>query len=440
MTAISDMVVVTVTETTAGLIQTGFGTALYLSAAATWPERIRFYSSLAGIAADWATTTPEYKAGNRNFSQSPHPPLFAIGRLANKPTQKRTLTPVVFNLAVYSVRVGATTVSFTSDGTATAAEIVTGLIALINAIPGVTLTATGTTTLVLTENAAGTWSDVQIDPTYFTLVQDHADPGVTADLTAIQVEDDSWYCILNSFSSKPMNLAIAAFAEANAKLFICQSQDTDIINTVLSGATDVAASMQTLAYKNSAATYHPNPGSFIAVGWSARRLPQTPGSETWAFTRDIAGVEAVKLTATQRANLLNKNCNIYEKVAGVNVFSTRSDGKGGTTASGRFIDITRGIAWLVARVGERLFLANANAPTKLGLDDEGIATQAGQLESVMIEGRTNKFFRSYQMGPIPKADDIPDADRAVRHLAGLSAIGFLAGAGHTAAVLINVAP
>lgn len=438
MASVSEVISVTVTETTTGIRQAGFGVELYLSASVSWVERARTYNGLIAVAADFATTTHEYRAAQRYFGQSPHPTSLVIGRLANKPTQKRTLTPVVINLGVYKVRVGATTVSFTADGSATAAEIVTGLIALINAIPGVTLTATGTTTLVLTENAAGGWSEVEIDPAFFTLVQDHADPGIAADLVAILNENSAWYLVSNPWPSKAMTLAIAAFVEANARVHVVTYQDTDAMNTVLSGATDIAGSLKSAAYKNTMSDYHPNPGAFVTDGWAARRLPIAPGGETWAYTRDIAGVDPVVLTDTQKTNLLDKNSNVYVDVAGANVFIPRPDGKGGTSAQGRFFDVTRGIHWLIARVGEVLFLAAANAPEKLDLAEEGIATQYGGLQSVMMQGVKNKFFRDFTMGPIPSPDDISDTDRQNRHLTGLTAVGLLAGAAHTAAVNINV--
>lgn len=440
MGSVSEIITVSVTETTTGIRQAGFGTELYLSASVSWVERTRTYKSLIAVGADFATTTHEYRAAQRYFGQSRHPTDFVIGRLGNKPTQKRTLTPVVFNSTIYRVRVGATTVAFTSDSSATAAEIVTGLIALINAIPGVTLTATGTTTLILTENAAGGWSEVQIDPTYFALVQDHADPGVAADLAAILNENDAWYLISNPWPSKATALAIAAWAEANARVQVVTYQDTDAMNTVLAGATDIAGALKAAAYKSTISNYHPNPGAFIADGWAARRLVSKPGGETWAFTRDIAGVEPVVLTDTQKTNLLDKNSNVYVNIAGANVFTVRNDGKGGTSAQGRFFDVTRGIHWLVARVGERFFLNQANAPDKLDLAEEGIATQYGALQSVMQEGVKNKFFRDFEMGPLPDPDDISDTDRQNRNLTGLTSTGFLAGAGHTASVAINVVP
>lgn len=432
MADLSEIVTVQITATTVGVRQAGFGVPLLLSAEPTWTERTRRYTSPAGVAADFATTTLTYKMANAVFSQNPRPNELRVGRLANKPTQRRTITPTAVNLAAYSVRVGATTVTFTADSSATVAEIVTGLIALVNAIPGITLTATGTTTLVLTENAAGTWSDVEVlDPTLLSLVQDHADPGVAADLTAIANQDNSWYGIYNPYASKAMDAAIAAFVEANAKLFVSGSQDVDIILTVPSGATDIAGTLKTSAYKKSAVLYHPNPGAHAVAAWLGRVLCLAAGSETWAF-KTLVGVPAVALTATQSSNARGKNANTYEAIAGVNV--TRF----GTVASGEYIDVSRFIDWIIARIGERVFGLLAGAASKVPFDDTGIAMVARKAESVLIDGVAVKGFRDYQMGPLPKAADISDADRAARHLGPVNFVGFLAGAVHTAAFVGSV--
>ena len=58
---------------TGGLTQQGFGTAMILGYPTGWTERSRTYSSITGVAADFAVSTPEYKAANAYFSQSPRP-------------------------------------------------------------------------------------------------------------------------------------------------------------------------------------------------------------------------------------------------------------------------------------------------------------------------------------------------------------------------------
>jgi hypothetical protein len=92
----------------------------------------------------------------------------------------------------------------------------------------------------------------------------HADPGAAADLTAINLEDGSWYAILNMYNSKLMALAIAAWAEANGKLYLCQAQDTPCEQTAAGGATDILASLKTAAYARTVGFYMRNNGQMLA--------------------------------------------------------------------------------------------------------------------------------------------------------------------------------
>lgn len=57
-------------------------------------ERIRAYTGIDGVAADFGVSTPEYKAAELFFSQSPRPSQLRIGRWA------KTATPAVLKGAV----------------------------------------------------------------------------------------------------------------------------------------------------------------------------------------------------------------------------------------------------------------------------------------------------------------------------------------------------
>ncbi len=80
------------------------------------------------------------------------------GRLRNDldgTAQVTTITPTPVNSATYFVSVDGRGYSFTADGSALDSEIVTGLKDLINADADAVVTASGTTTLILTADEAG---------------------------------------------------------------------------------------------------------------------------------------------------------------------------------------------------------------------------------------------------------------------------------------------
>lgn len=81
-----------------------------------------------------------------------------VGRLrkdADGTAQVNTITPTAVNSTVYNMAINGRAYAYTSDGSATAAEIVTGFTTVINADTANGVTASGTTTLILTANVAG---------------------------------------------------------------------------------------------------------------------------------------------------------------------------------------------------------------------------------------------------------------------------------------------
>lgn len=145
--AVSEFVTFTIQVNNAGLSQQGFGTPLYVSYGATWPERVRTYAQYADVLADFAEGTPEALAAKAVFSQSPHPETLKIGRGSLPPTMKYTIGQIVVaNSFAYKIQVDgpgitSTEATYTSDSSATAQKIHNGLITQLNAVVGKNYTA-----------------------------------------------------------------------------------------------------------------------------------------------------------------------------------------------------------------------------------------------------------------------------------------------------------
>lgn len=439
---LSDIVSVTISAATVNVTQQGFGIPLILGTPSWVTDRIRFYSDIVGVAVDFATTRPEYKAAAAMFSQTPRPSSIAIGRLALKPTQKFTITPTVTDSATYTVVINGTSCSFTA-GTSTTATLIcdglrTAIAAAVTAGLTMTVATSGTTTLVLTSTAAGNWDSVAVgDPNLLSLACDHADPGAATDLAAIQTADNTWYAIVNPWNSRLMALAIAGWAETNKKLFICGFNDglcaTSSLATEVAKTTsaDLPTRCNALGYKYTSVWYHPDNGAWLDAAIAGRCLPYAPGSETWAH-KTLSGVAAVPMTATHRTNLLAKKANIYETIAGVSITEF------GTVSTGEYIDVVRFIDWLVARIGERTFasLASPGNP-KIPYTDTGISLIAGGVAATLQDGVNVGGLASYIMS-IPKAKDALPADKAARVVKNISFTGVLAGAAHTVQIIGTV--
>lgn len=71
--------------------------------------------------------------------------------------------------------------------------------------------------------------------------QDSGDASITTALGVINTEDSDFYCVVTPYKTKANLLLIAAWAETNQKIFLCNSEDADVITTV---ATDVATALK----------------------------------------------------------------------------------------------------------------------------------------------------------------------------------------------------
>lgn len=432
--ALSDYVTVAITQTSAGPTLPGFGVPLIPSYSATWATRTRTYNNLAGVATDFpVSTSPEYLAANAIFSQSPAPSQIMIGKFLNLPTKTLSLTaltPTTQLLYTYTLQVRGQgfanqSVTFTSSGTPTDALWAAGIVTALNAVPSKNFTAAGAASPVtITGNTAGAWFSIEcINATDMKISETQADAGIAADLTAITAENPNWYGFGNTFNSKLSGLAAAAYIEANNRLFICQSQDTSTVLTAV-GNGDLIDALKTALYTRSAGFYHPFPSVFADFALLGKCLPYPPGSETWKF-KTLIGVSAVGLTSTQRTNIVARNANSYETVAGLNVTYN------GMVASGNFIDITRGLDALTSDLLTSVF-GTMVAAAKIPYTDAGIAMVETAVRGALKRGEDKGILTPGSTTvTVPTNASVATADKLSRTLNNVFFTAQRAGAIHS---------
>jgi hypothetical protein len=430
---LSNYVDMQISRNTVGVKRAGFGKMLILSYVAAWTERYREYADLAEVAVDFPSTTgPEYLAAQAAFSQDPQPELVAIGRGALKPTMVHTLVPAVANSTTYALRIGGdgvTTkeVSVTSDASATATEICDALRTAINAVVGKNFTATGTTTVIITGDASGEWFWVEVaNPTLWTSsALTHADPGVATDLAAILVENTSWYGLYTTANSQAYVDAAADWVESNARVYLADTNaNLSVTAAVGGGGYDVLDHIHTSDYNRTSGWYHPDPSQMIGAALMGRCLPLDPGSYTFAL-KSLALVDTVDMTSTQRANIVAKDGNSYEEVAGL---GTTFDGK---TGDGEYLDTRIGLDWLEDDMAKEVFgikLANNKVP----YTNKGIAMIEGGMRASLTRA-TKRGILDEEVGftiTTPKVADVSDANITARLLPDMKFSGRIAGAVH----------
>lgn len=431
--ALSSLVTVSISTQTAGITRRGFGTPLIAAYHTVFPERVREYTDPGDMITDgFLAGDAAYLIASAIMSQVPAPPSFLVGRCAESPNAHVvTLTPTVLVGATYYIDLAdsdGTTVTY--EYTAQAGDTATDICDAFRTAIGSAhdLTASGTTTLILTADNAGevfycyAYADVSsADQLLWTRSTGTADAGYATDLAAIKAVRDDWFGLLVDEDSEVVINAVAAWAETNRKLFGFTSGDTaGITGAVESG--DVFDDQKTASRAFTYGVYSAAPQQHGAAALMGRIFPLDPGRATWAL-KTLRNVDTMELSATHRTNLEAKNGNWYSTVSGKAI---TFPGKTGLD----WVDVTRIVEWVKSRWQEDIFIALANSD-KQPFTDKGIAAVEGAMRGVWAEGVGNTALNDDLALTLPLAEDL---DTSTRLLSGVTAAGTVQGAIHKVSI------
>lgn len=265
------------------------------------------------------------------------------------------------------------------------------------------------------------------NPTVNKIVVGRADSGdadVAASLNAIMSEDNSWYGLLVDQAMASDYDDIAAWVEANKKIFIFWTTDANTPDGTK--ATDPASVLKTAGYDRSAVIFHTAPSTgndYPDAAWMGEGFPYDPGTSTWAY-KTLKGVAADNITPAKETALQNKNCNYYSEVGGVNITQE------GKVASGEWIDIIIGTDWIEARLRENVFSALVNN-RKIPYDDTGITLIEGLVKGVLNQAAAAGILQADSIVvTVPRYADIPQSDKLARNLPDVKFTALYQGAIH----------
>jgi hypothetical protein len=439
MATLTDYVQITITRDTVGITAPGYGTPLVLGYSATWADRIRFYEDLPSMVTDgFATDSPEYLAVQAMLSQNPRPVQVAVGKGLLKPTQVYVVgVNSVANTTNYVVTVAGhgvttTTLTYTSDSSATNDEIVAGLVTALNGVVGKNYTAVatgsaGSQVVTITASSAGEWFSIAIDdPAFLSNKQTQADPGIATDLAAILNANPGFYGVYTTFNSQAIVAATAAWVEANTRIYVPDVPETLAVTTTggSGGSADTLDALHTSNYARTLGAYHPSPVNMLGAAWLGKMLPLDPGSATWKF-KTLGGVAFTKYTTTQRNNLLSRQANGYENVAGLSVTFE------GTSADGEYLDAIVGDDWVTTDMQVRILTVMA-AANKTEFEDTGIARVEAAVRATLKEAVRRKIYAASPRPQVtvPLAANVSTADKSTRTLPDIKWTATRSGAIH----------
>jgi len=439
--ALEDLAQVVISTEGPALTQVGFGTLACAAYHTKNTDFSRTYTALSQVTGDgFATYDAAYRMVQRAFQQNPRPTSVKVIRLQTPCTQHVKFTPVsATNNTIYGYTVNYKGVSYdvtyTSDGTATVAEIVTGLATAFEALDAA-ISGHATAAASDTNTRSSITADTAGDIFYFSNWTKNlkfedvtADPGIAADLDAIRAVDNDWYGLAIDQNANLVIQAAAGWAEAQTVLAAFNTADSDAFDDTKTN--DVGFQLKNISIGRSMVAFDlDTTAGYMGVAMLAERFPKDPGAAgaggTFAF-KTLVGVSGDALTPTQQTNLRNKNYVTYITTAGRN---HTLDGK---VAGGEFADVVRGLDWYRIRSEERIAALLLNND-KIPFTDRGISQVYGELRAQQLTAEDVELFRPGSTTLVaPKASDVAPNDRAARKLTGFQGSATLAGAIHLVA-------
>jgi hypothetical protein len=487
--SLNDVVNVSVLLSPTAAQERNFGSLLVLgdSNVIDTTQRMRLYTSLAGVAGDFGTTAPEYQAAALFFSQSPTPQQLYIGRWASAATngvlQGGALSSSQQAMSNFT-GISNGGINFTIDGAAhnltglnltsaanlnaVAAAITTALsgsgTCVWNATNGNFMVSSGTTGPSSTVAFAtpGTGTDLSVLMGLGASGGGYHVDGIAAEtlLAAVTYFDQTssaWYGLQVAAAASVTDnqyVSVAGYIEATTvtRIFGVTTQEAGALSAA--STSDLAYLLKAQNYRRTFCQYSAS-SPFASASIFGRAFTVDFNGAGTVITikfQQEPGVVAETITETQAAALGAKNCNVF-----VNYNNATAILQQGTMANGQFFDTVHGTDWLQNAIQTAIYNLLYTSGTKIPQTDAGVntlvAAVSGELDQARINGLIAKgvwtgppignvvtgqtLGNGYYVFAPPVASQ-SQADRAARKAPVIQAAIKLAGAIHSANVIVSV--
>lgn len=442
-------------------------------------ERIRYYSDINGVVADWSGTEVE-KLAEAYFSQQPKPTEFAVSVRADAAVAAElrggSVADDAANLALFvAISDGSFAISIDGDAQdilamdfstgvtdmATAAAVIeTALQAIASGgYAAATCTyeqgrffirsgTTGATSTIsfLTPAASGTDISSLLQMQQGQAIKaDGVDPEtITAALNAIELANPNWYGLI--FTKEVRDSAdingegvedAAGWVQARVKVFFNSSNDLDVLDSVTT--TDIISVLNDANMTRTMSTFSSYPDEYPSASIAGRAFTvqfSQPNSTITLKFKQLPGITVENLNTNQKNVLDSKRGNAFFRAGGLNIYGESY------MAGDNFFDEVHGIDWLTDAIEVEVYGYLASRATKVPYTDPGVAALEQQLINILEEAVRNglaapgetiegEFLpRGYKTTTIPVAD-VSQSEKQNRAYSGLSFIVLGAGAIHS---------
>lgn len=452
-------------------------------------QRMREYTDLDGVAADFGTNVPEYAAARLWFGQSPSPDTLLIGRWANTPSNgqliggpldvaNRTISPwLLIDDGAFQITINGVGPTEIGNLDFSAVENMNGVASVIESgFPGGSVTCvwdaenfrfvltsvdeTGEASTLSFGSAPNAGTDISD-----MMVITDANGAYTADgvdaqsaLETVQIFQDrfstQWYGLVIPAATDEDHLAVAGYIEALDALhyYGVTTQDAD---TLVAGNEDcVAALLQALGVSQTAIQYSSS-SPYAIISALARILTtnwQANSSTITLMYKNEPLVTAETLSQTEMSALQAKNCNVF-----VEYNNQTAIFENGVACSGQFIDTVIGVDWLSSSIQTTVYNLLYGSTTKIPQTDSGMNQIVAQIDAVLAQAVANGLlapgvwnaggFGQLKQGDYlskgyyiyaPPVGSQSQSDRAARMSVPFQIAAKLAGAVHTVDVTVTV--
>jgi hypothetical protein len=456
-------------------------------------ERMRDYSSIAEVAGDFLTTSPEYLSADMWFAQSPSPQNVFIGRwfktagsgvlscgALTEAEQALSLWTTITD-GGFDVHIGGTLIQVVGLDFAGVANM-NAVAAIIAAAPTLSVVGgatvvwnasdenfvfetkttgiTATISFLAPPTGTGTPTDISAQLGGTAAEGAVVAPGVATEsaLTALTVIDglfsSQFYGVVCPEAVDADHLALAAYCEAADPAHYYGVTSAEPLTLTPTDTTSLASQLAAFGYNKTAAQYSTtNP--YAISSYLARILTTQWGGQNTTIDlmyKAEPGVAPEQLSATNADTLAQKNCNVYTGYAnGARMIQH------GVSCSGVFTDTIIGADAMAGDVQAALFNVMYTSATKVPQTDSGMGVLVNAATAVSAQYSRNGYLNSgvwnaQGFGQLSPGDLLPlgyyvyspsillqsEADRAQRKAPLIQIAAKTAGAIENADVIIFV--
>ncbi|RKQ40602.1 DUF3383 domain-containing protein [Enterobacter sp. R1(2018)] len=449
-------------------------------------ERMRVYSGISGVAADFGVDAPEYKAASLYYQQSPQPVDLYIGRwVKTEAAAKLRGAILTANQQAMSnftvVTDGAMSIvldgkeSLITEIDLSAETNLNGVAGRIqDALAGSTVEwdatsgrfsvrsiTPGAGSAVGYADAAPEGTDLSsllglTESAGATPIAGQASETIEQCVSALSSHSTDWYglVIADSGLSDEDVLAVAAVIEADgvSRIYGHTTQATSALDADVT--TDILSQLKAAKYARTFSHYS-SASPYAAASLFGRAFTVNFNGNNTTITlkfKQEPGIVAETLTQSQANALQGKNANVF-----VNYNNDTAIIQEGVMSNGDFIDERHGLDWLQNYVQTNLYNLLYTSTTKIPQTDAGVTRLLSNVEQSMNQAVTNGLvapgiWNGGEIGQLSAGDTLTkgyyvyapavatqaQSDREARKAPVIQVACKLAGAVHFADVEINV--